>query len=172
MIDAIIVDLAGIATLLVALAGIVVALRALPLTRIQLSGLVFLVSFGSVVGSLYMSEILALPPCNLCWWQRIFIYPIAVISAVALIRRNTTNLFTNVSVLSVLGLLTALVNIYVQTYPDSGGLFICDPKNPCSEIDVIALNFLTLPMMSAVAFLFFLICAWVASPDPSNGDNT
>ncbi|WP_418896427.1 disulfide bond formation protein B [Stomatohabitans albus] len=162
MLDTIIVDFTGIATLLTAIAGVVVATKTIPLSRFHLNLLIFAVSFGCLVGSLYMSNVLKLLPCELCWWQRIFIYPLVPLSAVALYKKNTSNLFTNVTTLSVIGLCFSLINIYVQSVPEASTLIVCDPNNPCSAIDVIALNFLTLPMMSAIAFLFFLACAWAA----------
>lgn len=89
-------------------------------------------------------------------------YPIAILSGISLFRKNTDSLFINVVGLSVPGLLFALFNIWVQYGPQETTALFCDPTNPCSEIDVIALNILTLPMMSAVAFLFCLACAWAA----------
>lgn len=166
--DTVLVDLSGIATLITAIATGAIVAKVYPFSRMQLAGLVFLVSLGCLLGSLYMSDVLNLPPCDLCWWQRIFIYPTVVISAVALIKKNTTLLFTNVAALSTIGLGFALLNIYIQSVPNATTLYVCDPKNPCSEIDVIALGFLTLPMMSAVAYLFFLACAWAAARTPDN----
>ncbi len=46
--------------------------------------LVFLLSLTATSGSLYMSQILGWTPCMLCWIQRAFIYPIAVISGLFL----------------------------------------------------------------------------------------
>lgn len=162
MLDAVIVDLSGIATLISLIAAIAIAVKVYPFSRVQLAALMFLVSFGCLVGSLFMSEVLKLTPCNLCWWQRIFMYPVVVLSGIAIIRKNTDNLFINTIGLSVPGLLVALFNVYVQYAPKDTAALFCDPNNPCSEIDVIALNVLTLPMMSAVAFLFLLACAWAA----------
>ena len=166
MLDAIIVDLSGIATLITLIGAIAVAFKIYPFSRTQLTILMLIVSVGCLLGSLYMSDILKLKPCDLCWWQRVFMYPTVVLSAVALYRKNTINLFTNVAGLSIIGLLFALFNVYVQFGPKETTALFCDLTNPCSEIDVIALGFLTLPMMSAVAFLFLLACAWAAGlPD-------
>ncbi|MFA5935726.1 MAG: disulfide bond formation protein B [Patescibacteria group bacterium] len=46
--------------------------------------IVFIISAFGMVGSLYYSEILGLTPCLLCWYQRISLYPIVLISAMAL----------------------------------------------------------------------------------------
>lgn len=162
MLDTLIVDLSGIATLITFIGAIAIGFKAYPFTRVQLTWLIFLVSLGCLLGSLFMSDVLKLSPCDLCWWQRIFMYPIVILSGISLIRKNTESLFINVVGLSIPGLLTALFNVWVQYGPKETTALFCDPTNPCSEIDVIALNVLTLPMMSAVAFLFFLACARAA----------
>lgn len=171
MLDTVIVDLSGIATLITLIAAIAIAAKAYPFTRLQLTAMMFVVSAGCLVGSLFMSEVLKLTPCNLCWWQRIFMYPVVILSGIALYRRNTENLFLNTVGLSIPGLLFALFNVYVQYAPSDTAALFCDPNNPCSEIDVIALNVLTLPMMSAVAFLFLLACAWAAGGSHDRTEN-
>src|SRR3989338_8612975 len=55
-----------------------VSKNALPLT--------FIVSLTAVLGSLFYSEIIGFEPCVLCWWQRIFLYPIVIIAGTALWR--------------------------------------------------------------------------------------
>jgi ABC-type bacteriocin/lantibiotic exporter with double-glycine peptidase domain len=42
------------------------------------------VSITSIVGSLIFQLVYETPVCELCWWQRIFLYPVSVISLVAL----------------------------------------------------------------------------------------
>src|SRR5580700_4274448 len=50
--------------------------------------LAFVVTVCSVGGSLFYSEIAQFAPCLLCWWQRIFLYPQAILLLVALIARK------------------------------------------------------------------------------------
>ncbi len=45
--------------------------------------LVWILSLVSTMGSLFFSEIMQLPPCVLCWYQRIAMYPIAILLPVA-----------------------------------------------------------------------------------------
>ena len=45
-------------------------------------------SLMATVGSLFFSEILHFPPCMLCWYQRILMYPLVVIIAVGILRRD------------------------------------------------------------------------------------
>ncbi|HDX9707084.1 TPA: disulfide bond formation protein B, partial [Bacillus thuringiensis] len=46
------------------------------------------VSFIATCGSLYLSEILKFEPCNLCWYQRIFMYPLVILLGVAIIKKD------------------------------------------------------------------------------------
>ncbi len=43
----------------------------------------WLIAVASTLGSLFFSEVMDLPPCILCWYQRIFIFPLAVILTIA-----------------------------------------------------------------------------------------
>src|SRR3989338_2063143 len=47
-----------------------------------------LVSLIAVVSSLFYSEIVGFEPCVLCWWQRIFLYPLVVLFGIALWRKD------------------------------------------------------------------------------------
>ena len=50
--------------------------------------LAFLVAATATAGSLYFSEVADYVPCQLCWFQRIAMYPLAVVLLVAAIRRD------------------------------------------------------------------------------------
>ncbi|MGR5922655.1 disulfide bond formation protein B [Bacillus pacificus] len=45
------------------------------------------ISLIATCGSLYFSEILGFTPCNLCWYQRIFMYPLIFLIIIAMIKR-------------------------------------------------------------------------------------
>ena len=77
------------AGLLVTLAARALAPRALwPRRVIAAFGPVALplaaaVAVVATLGSLYFSEIADFPPCRLCWYQRIGMYPLAVVLPIA-----------------------------------------------------------------------------------------
>ena len=41
-----------------------------------------------MLGSLFFGEVMKLPPCTLCWYQRICLFPLVVILATALLQRR------------------------------------------------------------------------------------
>ena len=49
---------------------------------------IWLVSLLATLGSLFFSEVMGLPPCVLCWYQRIAMYPMVVITSVGLLSRE------------------------------------------------------------------------------------
>lgn len=119
----------------------------------------FIFSFGAIVGSLYFSNILNYPPCTLCWWARIFLYPIAVISLVGIIRKDFSahiyNLFLS-------GL--ALVVTGYHTYITFGGneLISCGTAGSCSARYVMEFGFVTIPTMALFISLFIFVNSLIA----------
>ncbi|KPC98964.1 Disulfide bond formation protein C [Geobacillus sp. BCO2] len=45
-------------------------------------------SLIATLGSLYFSEVLGFIPCDLCWFQRIFMYPQVIILGIAIVRKD------------------------------------------------------------------------------------
>ena len=115
--------------------------------------LAFLQAWTATLGSLYFSEIKQLPPCQLCWYQRIFMYPIAILLGVAIMRRDK-NVAYYVLPLSVFGALIAAYHYLLRmtsifdTIPVSCGAF-----GSCSEIQAVYLGFVTIPFLSLSAFV-------------------
>src|SRR5688572_4726587 len=62
----------------------------------------FLISLVSVLGSLFYSEIAGFPPCDLCWVQRIFMYPLVIVLGFALANKDN-RLITYAIASSVIG---------------------------------------------------------------------
>ncbi|MFW2383918.1 MAG: disulfide bond formation protein B [Acidimicrobiales bacterium] len=108
----------------------------------------------STLGSLYMSEIANFDPCRLCWIQRFFMYPAAVLLIAAVFTKNTA-LKWIAFILSTAGLGVAVYHRYEQFVYDplaghEGGF--CDPLNPCGLPWVETFGFITIPTMAAVGF--------------------
>ena len=113
------------------------------------------VAIVSMLGSLYYSEVADFPPCRLCWFQRIAMYPLAVILPIAAWRRDPDVRWYAVP-LAVAGGLVSVYHVLVERYPslESGS---CDPTNPCSIIWVERLGYLTIPTMALSGFVLITI---------------
>ncbi|NND04173.1 MAG: disulfide bond formation protein B [Acidimicrobiia bacterium] len=112
------------------------------------------VALVATLGSLYLSEIEHLVPCRLCWFQRIFMYPLVVVLGVAAWRRDTQVRLT-AAILAGIGGLIAAYHYLIQHFPslDSGA---CDPTAPCSSAYIWQWNFLSIPYMAGSAFALIL----------------
>ena len=121
----------------------------------------FLITLGAVAGSLFYSEIAGFDPCKLCWLQRIFIYPQAVLFAVALIK-NKKDAADYAVPLSAIGGLIAIYHSYIQM----GGspLIPCSAAsaNACAQIFVMMFGYITIPLMALSAFALLFVAGLIS----------
>ena len=115
-----------------------------------------LIATTATVGSLIFSEVLKFPPCTLCWYQRVAMYPIVVILAVGILRKDkNTPLF--VLPLSIAGLLTAVYHnlLYYNIIPESEAP--CVQGISCTTKFIEWFGFITIPFLSLSAFVIITI---------------
>ena len=119
-----------------------------PKTAIRVA---FVVALVSMCGSLYYSEFAGFVPCDLCWFQRIFMYPSAVILGIALLKHEET-IIDYVLGLAGIGLLFSLYhNSIIYSTTESG---FCSFKSvSCTTKVVLGLGYVTIPLMALTAFL-------------------
>ncbi len=131
--------------------------------------LAWLVATVATAGSLYLSEVADFPPCRLCWFQRIAMYPLVVVLGVGCLRRDASARISGL-VLAGIGLAVNLWHVAVEIRPTLEGSS-CDPANPCSLRWVEALGFWTIPRMATVAFALVLTALALdrgpAAPSPA-----
>ena len=113
--------------------------------------LAFLVAAASTLGSLYFSEVADYVPCRLCWFQRIAMYPLAVILLVAAIRRDRAVRWYAIP-LAGLGASVSIYHYLVEWHPRLEG-DVCDPTNPCSLVWFREFGFVTLALMALCGFV-------------------
>lgn len=115
----------------------------------------FIISLASIFGSLFFSEIMKFPPCNLCWYQRIFIYPIALITLTGLyLKSQDTNKYLTPFIS--LGLLVSIYHNLVY-YKIIQIIVPCSESAPCTAQQLNYLGFITIPLLSLVAFVVLMI---------------
>jgi len=121
------------------------------------------IALVTTLGSLYYSEIAGYPPCTLCWYQRIAIYPQVIVLGVAALRRDRAVWLTAVP-LAVVGAVLSVWHIVIERYPSLAGP--CDPSNPCTIKWVEEFGFLTVPTMALVAGTAIIALTLVARTVP------
>jgi len=131
--------------------------------------LIIVASFMAIVGSLIYSEILKFEPCVLCWWQRIFIYPVFIITLVSILKKDK-NPFQYINPLMWLALATSLYHNYLITVARKTDSFLCDPNTAgaCSDRYVEVLSVIDIPFMALSIILFILILSLVSLKDLKN----
>ncbi|HEY8525592.1 MAG TPA: disulfide bond formation protein B [Acidimicrobiales bacterium] len=148
-----------------ALAGAAVTRRPLDAVRPVALPLAAAVAIVAALGSLYFSEVADFPPCRLCWFQRIGMYPLAVILPIAAWRRDGAVRWYALP-LAVGGGLVSAYHVLVERVPSLES-DACDPTNPCSTIWVERLGYLTIPTMalSGFALVVALLCTLSTSQE-------
>lgn len=116
----------------------------------------FGVSLMATLGSLYFSEILKLPPCILCWYQRILMYPLVLIIAVGVIRKDG-KIYQYVLPFSLAGTAIAFYHylLYVKIIPES--FSPCEVGVSCITKQLDWFGFINIPLMSFGAFTLITI---------------
>lgn len=121
----------------------------------------FLAALASIVGSLFYSEIIGYPPCTLCWWIRIFLYPLAAIFGIALYRKHDAKTAFSYALPLIIG--GALVSLYYSYFSLGGeSLLSCTAEGGgCDRLYVKEFGYITIPMMSLTLSAYLLLLAWV-----------
>lgn len=112
-------------------------------------------------GSLFMSEAIGWIPCQWCWYQRIFMYPIAVILPLGLLRRDR-NVAVYSLALSIIGIFASTYHILLQKVPFIARFETCVIGVPCSADYLNWFGFITIPMLAWVAFAAIIIGSLLA----------
>lgn len=125
-------------------------------------GLAALTAVVATLASLYYSEVKHFIPCTLCWYQRVFMYPLAFLLPAGVMFKNakaqTLSLF-----LTFPGILIATYHVMEEKIPGFNPIQVCAPDNPCTTPWVNYFGFITIPVMSLTAFLIITVCVFVAN---------
>jgi len=105
----------------------------------------------ATLGSLFFSEIMQVPVCKLCWYQRIAMYPLVLILAIGLLPYDP-RILRYATAFTGLGWLIALFQVLLVAgiIPESAQP--CVQGIPCSETHISLLGFLNIPTLSLLTF--------------------
>ena len=118
----------------------------------------FLVALGSFMFSLFYSNIIGFPPCELCWIERIFLYPQLVLFGMALYKKDNSIVDYSIA-LAMLGSLVSLYHVYIE----NGGASFISCANPssaqvsCTIRYIYEFGYITMPVMALTLSLFILV---------------
>lgn len=122
---------------------------------------VLLFSLAGTVLTLVYSEVFGFIPCGLCWLQRIALYPLVVIFALALWKKDVQASLYGIA-LSVFGAVFSLYQHYIQM----GGseFFTCPAAGSganCADRILFEFGYMTFPLMSFSLFMFFIVVLYI-----------
>ncbi|KMK76269.1 MULTISPECIES: disulfide oxidoreductase [Alkalihalobacillus] len=111
----------------------------------------WVVSIVATLGSLYFSEIRGFIPCEFCWYQRIFMYPLSIILGIAVFNSDF-NIKKYVLPLSIIGGSISFYHYLMQKVPSIGAIKPCANGVPCNVQYINWFGFITIPFLALVAF--------------------
>jgi disulfide bond formation protein DsbB len=124
------------------------------------------VALVATLGSLWLSEGANFPPCKLCWYQRIAMYPLAVLLGLAAVRRDAMIRFYGWAIAGI-GLTISTYHYVLERFPSLESSASCDPITPCSVVWVWKFHYISIPFMAGSAFaLIALLLALVPRSTP------
>ncbi len=119
--------------------------------------LAWLIALIATVGSLFFSEVMQLPPCVLCWYQRIAMYPLVLIIGIGIVMRDSR--MKNYALpVCLIGLVISIYHnlLYYGLIPES--ITPCTQGISCTSRQIEWLGFITIPLMALVAFVGVSLC--------------
>jgi disulfide bond formation protein DsbB len=111
----------------------------------------WLVASVSTLGALFFGEVMQLPPCVLCWYQRICMFPLVLVLAVGLFPLDR-KIVRYALPLAAIGWLFAVYHVLLIAGVIPEDIKPCTQGVPCSEKVIEWFGFVTIPLLSVVAF--------------------
>lgn len=111
----------------------------------------WIVALVSTLGALFIGEIMGQTPCNLCWFQRAFMFPLAVMLAVASFNADT-RVWRYALPIAALGWLIAAYHVLLYTGVVPPTLEPCGDGPSCSGANMRIFRVVPIPLLSLAAF--------------------
>ena len=119
--------------------------------RRLLAGCTLVAAFAAA-GSLYFSEVAGFVPCDLCWYQRILMYPLVIVLAVAAYDEYA-GVWKTALPFSILGIAVSAYHTMIQLSPESA----CTVGGGCTSIYWSGLGLFTIPRLALIAFVLITV---------------
>lgn len=107
--------------------------------------------FGAVL-SLYFGEILEIEPCNLCWYQRVFLFPLAILLGIGAYK-DDRKIVPYALPLAAMGALVAIYHTAGQWIPELLREAVCGQGQDCRTPIFTLFGFINFPFLSAAGFI-------------------
>jgi hypothetical protein len=123
------------------------------------------VAVGATLGSLYFSEIENFVPCELCWFQRITMYPLAVILPIAAVRGDH-GVVRYAAPLALIGGAISIYHYQLQLFPSQGSS--CSLDIPCTFQWIDVFGFVSIPLLALGCFTLIVLLLFPPKPSTAS----
>ena len=111
----------------------------------------WLVASTSTLGALFFGEVMNLPTCVLCWYQRIFMFPLVLLLPIGMFPFDR-KVVRYALPLAALGWLFAAFHVLLVAGVIPESVTPCTQGVPCSEQVIAWFGFVSIPLLSLAAF--------------------
>ena len=120
----------------------------------------WLIAAVSALGALFFSEVMDVPPCILCWYQRIFMFPLVLMLPFALFPLDR-GVVRYALPLALAGWVVALYHVLLVAGYIPESIRPCSQGVPCTDLKVNWFGFVSIPLLSLLAFSTIIaLLAW------------
>lgn len=125
----------------------------------------WLIAVVCMLGSLYLSQIAKLTPCDMCWYQRIAMYPMVLLLGIAALRSDMPAARRYALPLAVIGSVLAAYHYNLERFPQEANILACSAITPCNMPVLNLWGFVSVPFMSFAGFVAIIACLAVLKND-------
>lgn len=117
----------------------------------------WIINIVSLAGSMYFSNVMMLPPCVLCWFQRICIFPMSFILAVGFLKKDKNVLWYALPLVCIGWIISLYHNLlYYKIIQEA--ISMCTSGVSCTSKQIEYFGFITIPLMAYTSLTLTLIC--------------
>lgn len=121
---------------------------------------IFALTFISFAMSLTYSDYLGVVPCSLCWFGRIFMYGIMILSGIAIWRKEARVIFPYITAFAGVGLLVSLYHHFLQITATASSHLPCPASGgDCAKRIIFEYGHVTFPWVAVVVFASIIFMA-------------
>lgn len=106
---------------------------------------------AATLGSMFFSEVMDLPPCSLCWYQRIFMFPLPIVLFMGMFPFDPKVVRYGLP-LSFVGTLVAAYHTLLQWGIVPESMTRCSQGVSCADVSIAILGVFSIPVLSLLAF--------------------
>ena len=111
----------------------------------------WLIATSSALGALFLGEVMGFSPCVLCWYQRMFMFPLVFVLAVGLFPFDP-KVVRYALPLALAGLAVAVFHLLLTAGVIPENMTPCVQGVPCAKVQIEWFGFITIPLLSATSF--------------------